>query len=234
MEEDRQEPIIVRRSAGRQKDQLKGGVWKIAHADFMTAMMALFLVLWLVNSANRETRTSVAQYFNPIRLSDATTDRKGIRNPQDVKTGDRDSIYLHDGEGEAEANPAAEAAGAISQAARLKRAETGKGALDDPYRLLAEATPASADPAAEPARPALAAGGPGKPGLTGSEVLRDPFDPEFWRQAALAGATAKPSDQPDETAPVAPKSAGAPDETAQGETTALGRTALGKMAPAPG
>ena len=39
-----------------------GGSWKVAYADFVTAMMAFFLVMWLV-SQNPETRRSVAQYF---------------------------------------------------------------------------------------------------------------------------------------------------------------------------
>lgn len=45
-----------------------GGAWKVAYADFVTAMMALFMVLWLMN-ANEETKQAVAAYF---------TDPKGV------------------------------------------------------------------------------------------------------------------------------------------------------------
>ena len=45
-----------------------GGAWKVAYADFVTAMMALFMVLWLMN-ANEETKQAVASYF---------TDPKGV------------------------------------------------------------------------------------------------------------------------------------------------------------
>src|SRR5689334_12298514 len=42
-----------------------GGAWKVAYADFVTAMMAFFMVMWLV-SQNQETKEAVQQYFqNP-------------------------------------------------------------------------------------------------------------------------------------------------------------------------
>src|SRR6201998_3924242 len=40
-----------------------GGAWKVAYADFVTAMMALFIVLWLM-SADKEVQQSVSAYFN--------------------------------------------------------------------------------------------------------------------------------------------------------------------------
>ncbi len=40
-----------------------GGAWKVAYADFVTAMMALFLVLWLVSQADTELKESLANYF---------------------------------------------------------------------------------------------------------------------------------------------------------------------------
>ena len=44
-----------------------GGAWKVAYADFVTAMMALFIVLWLLSSSNEQTKKSVAGYFNDPR-----------------------------------------------------------------------------------------------------------------------------------------------------------------------
>ncbi|WP_420543007.1 flagellar motor protein MotB, partial [Serratia ureilytica] len=64
------------------EDAHHGGVWKIALADFMTTMMALFLVLWLIKASNEETKTSIANYFNPISLSEALPARKGLSDPQ--------------------------------------------------------------------------------------------------------------------------------------------------------
>lgn len=77
------EIIIVKRRHGGDHDGHHGGAWKIAFADFMTAMMAFFLVLWIVNSTSKETRSSIARYFNPIKISDTTPARKGLQNPKE-------------------------------------------------------------------------------------------------------------------------------------------------------
>ncbi len=53
--------IIVKKVAGHGGHH--GGAWKVAYADFVTAMMALFMVLWLVNSASVTTRERIASYF---------------------------------------------------------------------------------------------------------------------------------------------------------------------------
>jgi len=58
--------------------------WKIAYADFMTAMMAFFLVLWLLNSTNKEAKISIRNYFNPIKLAEASMTRKGIIDEKDA------------------------------------------------------------------------------------------------------------------------------------------------------
>ena len=76
-EEEKQEIIIVKRGGGG-GDGHHGGAWKIAFADFMTEMKALFLVLWLVNAANEKTKKSVASYFNPVKLIDRTRSTKGL------------------------------------------------------------------------------------------------------------------------------------------------------------
>ncbi|QGM97903.1 flagellar motor protein MotB [Methylocystis parvus] len=72
---------IVRRKRGVDEEEHHGGVWKLAFADFMTAMMAFFLVMWLINSSSKETKAAIVQYFNPTQLVDATTSDKGLRDP---------------------------------------------------------------------------------------------------------------------------------------------------------
>ena len=74
--------IIVRRGGGAGDGGHKGGAWKIAYADFMTAMMALFLVMWLVNASNAETKRMVASYFNPLKLSETIAAPKGLQKLQ--------------------------------------------------------------------------------------------------------------------------------------------------------
>ena len=47
----------------------------------MTAMMCFFLVMWLINAANEQTKAAVASYFNPVKLVDRNTSRKGLEDP---------------------------------------------------------------------------------------------------------------------------------------------------------
>src|ERR1700683_1797838 len=45
-----------------------GGAWKVAYADFVTAMMAFFLLMWLLNATTEEQRKGLADYFRPHNL----------------------------------------------------------------------------------------------------------------------------------------------------------------------
>ena len=56
--------IIIKRKSGHSAHH--GGAWKVAYADFVTAMMSLFIVLWLMNS-NEKIKEAVAGYFNDPR-----------------------------------------------------------------------------------------------------------------------------------------------------------------------
>jgi len=49
-----------------------GGAWKIALADMMTAMMAFFLLMWLLGASNADQRKSIADYFKPTSHSNVT------------------------------------------------------------------------------------------------------------------------------------------------------------------
>lgn len=57
------QPIIVKKIKKGHKGGHHGGAWKVAYADFVTAMMALFLVLWLVAMLSIDTKKAVAEYF---------------------------------------------------------------------------------------------------------------------------------------------------------------------------
>jgi chemotaxis protein MotB len=53
--------IIVRKKGGHGGHH--GGAWKVAYADFVTAMMALFIVLWLMSSSSKQTQIAISGYF---------------------------------------------------------------------------------------------------------------------------------------------------------------------------
>ncbi|MDB5981655.1 MAG: flagellar motor protein MotB [Pseudomonas sp.] len=67
------QPIIIKR-VKRYAGGHHGGAWKIAFADFATAMMAFFLVLWLMSSATPQQKIAIAGYFkDPIGFSESGT-----------------------------------------------------------------------------------------------------------------------------------------------------------------
>lgn len=56
---------IIRRDDA-EEPAFHGGAWKVAYADFVTAMMAFFLLMWLLNATTEEQRLGLADYFSPI------------------------------------------------------------------------------------------------------------------------------------------------------------------------
>ncbi|HTV63997.1 MAG TPA: flagellar motor protein MotB [Bryocella sp.] len=74
-------PIIIKRGGGHQGHH--GGAWKVAYADFVTAMMALFIVLWLMNSSQK-IQEAVSGYFkDPMGTGKLTgTDKKPVAEPR--------------------------------------------------------------------------------------------------------------------------------------------------------
>ena len=60
--------IIKRKKAGHGAHH--GGAWKVAYADFVTAMMALFMVMWLLASTDAKSRKEISNYFRTGILPD--------------------------------------------------------------------------------------------------------------------------------------------------------------------
>jgi chemotaxis protein MotB len=59
-------PIIIVKRKRKARQVHHGGAWKVAYADFVTAMMAFFLVMWLVTAVSKEQRAAIFDYFkNP-------------------------------------------------------------------------------------------------------------------------------------------------------------------------
>jgi chemotaxis protein MotB len=55
-----------------------GGAWKVAYADFVTAMMAFFLLLWLLNAVTQEQLEGISDYFSPISTDSTTSGGAGL------------------------------------------------------------------------------------------------------------------------------------------------------------
>lgn len=64
-----------------------GGAWKVAYADFVTAMMALFMVLWLLASTDQQSRKEISQYFRTGILPDGdlTMNRAAQEKPSVIQ-----------------------------------------------------------------------------------------------------------------------------------------------------
>ncbi|MCJ2083924.1 MotB family protein [Methylobacterium sp. J-090] len=197
MADDHHEIIIIKRH-GDHDEGHHGGAWKIALADFMTAMMALFLVLWLIGSTTKETKTAIAQYFNPVKLADVTFDRKGVRDstntpgeptPEDGKPEEGRGEGSGKGDGKSDGKGADAAPGSRAREAAL---------FQDPYAVLAKL---AAEAEAESASADTVASETGEPGFKGGEAARDPFDPLYWQVAPVMKAR---TEQPGSAATVSP------------------------------
>lgn len=62
------QPIIVKKVIAPHRQHHHGGQWKIAYADFVTAMMSFFLLLWLVSTTDEAKRRGLADYFSPTMV----------------------------------------------------------------------------------------------------------------------------------------------------------------------
>ncbi len=61
--EERHQQIIIKKVKKKQSGGAHGGSWKVAYADFVTAMMAFFLLLWLLSMVSDEKRAALSEYF---------------------------------------------------------------------------------------------------------------------------------------------------------------------------
>ena len=194
--EPRHEIIIVKRNHDGHDEAHHGGVWKIAFADFMTAMMCFFLVMWLINAANEQTKAAVASYFNPVELIDRNSSRKGL---EDLGDGPSKVGLTADNpqEGATKAGDDGKGGAGSSENRQTKQGAQNAQLSDeklfaDPYAVLAEIAAdtgvmqnvsAKGEGGAQAAGPAT--------GASGGESYRDPFAPDFWsQQVATPGAEA--------------------------------------------
>jgi chemotaxis protein MotB len=69
--------IVIRRRKKKSHEAHHGGSWKVAYADFVTAMMAFFLLLWLLSMTAPEKKMALSQYFENFSLLKSETQQSG-------------------------------------------------------------------------------------------------------------------------------------------------------------
>lgn len=137
------QPIIIKRRRVVKADGHHGGAWKVAYADFVTAMMAFFLLMWLLNATTEEQRKGLADYFSPTipisRISGGGSD--GL-NGSSIMT---EETYAKNGTGASERHPSSSAsfegkkkADAAKEEAISKELETLKQSLTEEGSRLSE------------------------------------------------------------------------------------------------
>lgn len=73
-----EQTIIIKKKKKHGDHAHHGGAWKVAYADFVTAMMAFFLLLWLLNVTTDEQRRGIADYFDPASISRESSGAGGV------------------------------------------------------------------------------------------------------------------------------------------------------------
>jgi chemotaxis protein MotB len=77
MSGDNDRPIIIKR-VRKHAHGHHGGAWKVAYADFVTAMMAFFLLMWLMGSTTREERAAISDYFTAPSMVEGESPTKSL------------------------------------------------------------------------------------------------------------------------------------------------------------
>lgn len=95
-----EQPIIIKKIKKSAGHGHHGGAWKIAYADFVTAMMAFFLLMWLLGTTDEKTKKGISDYFqNPwsVAISSSSGDGTGDRT-HIIQAGGSDMKSQDDGQ----------------------------------------------------------------------------------------------------------------------------------------
>ena len=83
--------VIIVKRINKGEHGHHGGAWKVAYADFVTAMMAFFLLLWLLNAVTEEQLNGISDYFTPIAASNSQSGAGGLLGGLTVGEGAQES-----------------------------------------------------------------------------------------------------------------------------------------------
>ncbi len=143
-----QAPVIIKKVKKGGGDGHHGGAWKVAYADFVTAMMAFFLLMWLLNATTEKQRKGIADYFSPtIPINRVSGGGSGSFGGDSVFTEEtlaqsgngglpRNPTEDREGEfsGGKEADAAAEDAKALQKVEELLTGKSGESMVSDESR----------------------------------------------------------------------------------------------------
>lgn len=174
---------VIRKRHGAHGGAHHGGGWKIAYADFMTAMMAFFLVMWLLNALNQDQKQVVASYFNPIKLAENAPAPKGLKD-----LTKKEPTTFEGQDGKRQPNGPNEERRGDSPTAEKPPFYEEKVLFRDPYATLAEIAASSNQASGQRRAGALTSAE--EDGLKGGDAYRDPFDPGYWKLAPEASKEA--------------------------------------------
>jgi len=96
-------PTIIKRKKVVAGDGHHGGAWKVAYADFVTAMMAFFMMMWLLNATTEKQRSGIADYFTPtVPINRQSGGGEGMFNGNTIFSED---VLTQVGTGASQARP---------------------------------------------------------------------------------------------------------------------------------
>ena len=102
-------PVIIKRKKVVGGGGHHGGAWKVAYADFVTAMMAFFMLMWLLGATTEKQRKGIADYFNPtIPINRVSGGGDGAFGGDSIFS---DETLSHNGTGSAASSPSDEKKG---------------------------------------------------------------------------------------------------------------------------
>lgn len=129
-------PVIIKRKKVVSGDGHHGGAWKVAYADFVTAMMAFFLLMWLLNATTEKQRKGLADYFSPtVAISRVSGGGEGMFGGETVFSEEE---MLRTGMGASNTRPteARQSRGEIGEDSRLGVADSEDTVLEDVRAVL--------------------------------------------------------------------------------------------------